>query len=416
MAASDRGGVRGKAEGAAGEKSGLIRPRQWLALAGLAVAAFVFNTSEFVPIGLLTDIGASFSLAEEGAAVMISVYAWGVMLMSLPLMVLASRVGFRRLMLGLLAVFAAGQFLCAAAPTFWLLVAARLAVAAAHSVFWAVVMVVAARVVDPRASSAAIGLVATGSSVVQIVGMPLGRAIGLALGWRMTFATMGAASVSTLAYLAVVFPSMGPQERFRVGQLPGLFRNRSLVALYVVTVFLAAGQFAAYSYVEPFLLRVAGLPARGVTLALSAFGCAGLLGSVLFSRLYDGNRRVFLAASLLGESAVLLLLLPAAASPASMVAALVAWGACQMGYGIAFQAVLIDFARPEEATVAMAIYSGLYNLGIGGGTALGGVAAAHLGVASVGVVGGALAAAGTAVALALRLPRMRGSRGGAGSR
>lgn len=81
MAASDGGGARGKAGRAAGEKDGLIRPRQWLSLAGLAVAAFVFNTSEFVPIGLLTDIGASFSLAEEGAAVMISVYAWGVMLM-----------------------------------------------------------------------------------------------------------------------------------------------------------------------------------------------------------------------------------------------------------------------------------------------------------------------------------------------
>jgi len=413
MAASDRGGARGKAGRAAGEKSGLIRPRQWLALVGLAVAAFVFNTSEFVPIGLLTDIGASFSLAEEGAAVMISVYAWGVMLMSLPLMVLASRVGFRRLMLGLLA---AGQFLCAVAPTFWLLVAARLVVAAAHSVFWAVVTVVAARVVDPRASSAAIGLVATGGSVAQIVGMPLGRAIGLALGWRMTFAAMGVASVATLAYLAVVFPSMGPGERFRLWQLPGLFRNRSLVVLYVVVVFLAAGQFAAYSYVEPFLLRVAGLPARGVTLALSAFGCAGLLGNVLFSRLYDGNRRVFLAASLLGESAALLLLLPAAASPASMVAALVGWGACQMGYCIAFQAVLIGLVRPEEATVAMAIYSGLYNLGIGGGTALGGVAAAQLGVASVGVVGGVLVAAGTAVALALLLPRMRCGRAGAGPR
>lgn len=416
MAASGRSGARGGAEGAAGEKDGRIQPRQWLALAGLAVAAFVFNTSEFVPIGLLTDIAASFSLAEEGAAHMISVYAWGVMLMSLPLMVLASRVGFRRLMLGLVAVFAAGQFLCAAAPTFWLLVAARLVVAAAHSVFWAVVMVVAARVVDPRESSAAIGLVATGSSVAQIVGMPLGRAIGLALGWRMTFAAMGAAAVATLAYLALVFPPMGPGDRFRVGQLPGLLRNGSLVALYVVTVFVAAGQFAAYSYVEPFLLRVAGLPARGVTLALSAFGCAGLLGSVLFSRLYDGNRRVFLAASLLGESAVLFLLLPAATSPASMVAALVAWGACQMGYGIAFQAVLIDFAHPEEATVAMAIGSGLYNLGIGGGTALGGAAVARLGVASVGVVGGALAAAGTAVAFALLLPRMRCGRGGAGPR
>ncbi|MEE8675051.1 MAG: MFS transporter, partial [Tractidigestivibacter scatoligenes] len=90
---------------------------QWLALAGLAVSAFIFNTSEFIPIGLLSDIGQTFSLTEAQTGIMISVYAWGVMLFSLPLMVFASRFDFRRLLLGLIAIFATGQFLSAISPT-----------------------------------------------------------------------------------------------------------------------------------------------------------------------------------------------------------------------------------------------------------------------------------------------------------
>lgn len=77
-----------------------ISLKQWLPLIGLACCAFVFNTSEFMPIGLLTDIAASFSLTEAQAGIMISVYAWGVMLLSLPLMVFASRFEFKRMLLG----------------------------------------------------------------------------------------------------------------------------------------------------------------------------------------------------------------------------------------------------------------------------------------------------------------------------
>ena len=93
-----------------------ISLKQWLPLIGLACCAFVFNTSEFMPIGLLTDIAASFSLTEAQAGIMISVYAWGVMLLSLPLMVFASRFEFKRMLLGVLAVFSLGQFLSPCCP------------------------------------------------------------------------------------------------------------------------------------------------------------------------------------------------------------------------------------------------------------------------------------------------------------
>lgn len=89
-------------------KQGGIALRQWLPLIGLTCCAFVFNTSEFMPIGLLTDIAASFSLTESQAGIMISVYAWGVMLLSLPLMVFASRFEFKRMLLGVFGRVLAG--------------------------------------------------------------------------------------------------------------------------------------------------------------------------------------------------------------------------------------------------------------------------------------------------------------------
>ena len=206
-------------------KQGGIALRQWLPLIGLTCCAFVFNTSDFMPIGLLTDIAASFSLTEAQAGIMISVYAWGVMLLSLPLMVFASRFEFKRMLLGVLAVFSLGQFLSAVAPTYPILVCARLVVACAHAVFWSVASIMASRLVDTRHGALAISMIATGSSIAQIFGLPLGRAIGLAVGWRMTFAVVGALSAVAVVYQATVFPAMPAGERS--SSCPSCSRTRS---------------------------------------------------------------------------------------------------------------------------------------------------------------------------------------------
>ena len=124
--------------------------REWLPLIGITVSAFIFNTSEFMPVGLLTGIGASFGTSEGVTGLIISVYAWAVMLLSLPLMILGSRLAFRPLMLLVIGVFCAGQALSALAPSYGLLMAARLVVACAHSVFWAIAAPVAYKAVTMK--------------------------------------------------------------------------------------------------------------------------------------------------------------------------------------------------------------------------------------------------------------------------
>ena len=388
-----------------------ITIRQWLPLIGLTCAAFIFNTSEFMPIGLLTDISASFHISEAATGVMISVYAWGVMLLSLPLMVFASRFDLRRLLLAVIALFACGQFLSAVAPTFPILVLARLVVAAAHAIFWSIASVMAARLVDAEHGALALSMIATGSSIAQIFGLPLGRAIGLAVGWRMTFCVVGAVAAAILVYQAVVFPVMPAGERFTLGQLPSLLRNRVLLALYAVTIFMSCSYYVGYSYIEPFLQQVAHLDAGTITMALTVFGFAGLLGSVSFSRFFDGHRFGFLLGVIGGLALSLLLMQTASFSLASVLALCVLWGLCATAFNVAFQAEVISFTQASASAVAMSIFSGLFNLGIGCGTAIGGAVVSQGTIAGIGYVGAGIGAVGVICTVAWLFPAIRRARG-----
>lgn len=368
--------------------------RELLPLVALTLSAFLLNTSEFVPIGLLTDIAGAFSLSESGAGAMISIYAWAVALLSLPLMLAASRVPPRALIVSVLAVFCGGQVASALAPTFELLVASRLIVAAAHAVFWSVASPFAVRVAAPERSALAMSMIVTGTSVAMIFGLPLGRALGLALGWRMTFVCVGAAAAAALAGLIAFFPRLEAGEPFTLDRLPELARNRALMGLYLATILFATGYYTGYSYIEPFLQQVAAMPDALITAALTVFGVAGLVGSGLFARFFDAHRRPFLTATMLGMAATLLLLLPLAGVPAGPFAVCVIWGVSATAYNVAAQAEVIRSTSQAATPVAMSVFSGLFNVGIGTGSIVGGLVCDAAGPAGVGLVGGAVAAAG----------------------
>lgn len=381
--------------------------KQLLPVAGIALSAFILNTSEFMPIGLLTDISQSFGISEATCGIMITVYAWAVMVLSLPLMIFASRFKPKQLMLAIIAVFAAGQFCSAVAPSFVALVFSRLLVACAHAIFWSVASPFAVRVVGEEHGPVAIGLVATGSSIAMTFGMPLGRMVGLAVGWRMTLTLVGIVSVCVVAYLAAMFPGLERGERFTLDKLPGLARNRALIAIYVITVLFATAYYTGYSYIEPFLGQVAHLPADLVTAALMVFGAFGLLGSWLFSRLYERMRGRFLTASVAGAAGPLLLLLATGVVPWLAFVLCSVWGICATAFNVACQAEVIHVTDDDSSAVAMSVFSGLFNLGIGAGTAIGGAVTSGVGVAYVGVVGGLIGVAGVAWCLLALLPRLR---------
>ena len=365
--------------------------RQWLALAGMAVAAFVFNSSEFMPVGLLTDIGASFDTDEATTGMLVSVYAWAVMILSVPLMIVATRLDFRRLLIVVLAVFLLGQVLTALSNSYWMLMASRLVVACAHSVFWAIAASIAVRLVTSEKRSLALSLVETGTAIAGIIGLPLGRAIGLAVGWRMTFAIVAVLSALLLVYLIITMPWVPGAEPFNVAQLPGLFQNKGLVALFILTALYAWGYYTGYSYIEPFLLQVGGIESGMVTIVLSVFGVASIVGSLACSKLYPRFRFPFFRIITIGVPVALLFMHTAVGLGVGAVFAdVVLWGICAAAVSVVYQAEIINVSSDEEETVAMAFFSGIFNFGIGFGAFLGGQVVNTAGIANVFYAGGIL--------------------------
>lgn len=371
--------------------------KAWLPLIGMAVSTFIFNTSEFMPVGLLVDIAADFQVSEAQAGMLVSVYAWAVMILSLPLMIFASRFDFRRMILGVIAVFMLGQAVSAIAANYWMLMGARLVVACAHAVFWSVASPIAVRLVPLRYRPMAMSVIVTGSSIAMIAGLPLGRMIGLALGWRATFICIAVVSLLLLAYFTFVFPKLDSGAPFSLRRLPELLKNPALLALYVITALMATGYYEAYSYIEPFLQQIGGMSDQSITIALALFGVAGVAASVLFSRLYDTRRFAFLAIAVGGIAVALVLLRVAALAPASAFALCMLWGVCGTATNVALQAEVIKVSPEDASPVAMSIYSGIYNLGIGTGAAIGGVASVGLGMGSIGFVGCVFVAASCAL-------------------
>ena len=368
-----------------------LMPREWLSLAGLTCAAFVFNTSEFSPIGLLTDIARDFGKTEAGAGLLISVYAWVVTVLSLPLMLLVSRMDLRRLLLWVVALFAAFQCVSWLSSSFGMLMMSRIGVACTHSIFWSIVAPIAVRVVPDEFRSVALGTVVTGSSLAIILGLPLGRVIGLEAGWRITFLCIALAALLTFIWLLLSLPSLPSRGRFSVRKLPQLFGNPTLAGLYLFTFLVATAYYTCYSYIEPFFKQVAGMSDQTVTAALIFFGCAGLVGSMLFSKYYMLNRYRFMTCVLMVLMCSLLLLDLLSFSLLLTIVLCLFWGTCVTAYNVGMQSEIISLSPPEATAVSMSIFSGIFNLGIGCGALAGGFVCTHASIAYIGFAGGLIA-------------------------
>lgn len=380
---------------------------KWLPLLGLTFCTFVFNTSEFMPIGLLSDIANDLNISDARAGMLISVYAWVVALMSLPLMIIVSKMELKRLLLTIIAVFVLSHVASALAEGYYTLMLSRIGVACSHAIFWSIVSPLAVRIVPDDKRAFALSMVATGSSIAMVVGLPLGRVVGLYLGWRMTFLSIGVISALIFIYIAAMLPKVPSRGKFSVKRLPALLHNRVLLGVFVMSVLFATAHYTGYSYIEPFLGRVAGFTPKIVTLVLIVFGGSGMLGSIAFSKYYMSNPRRFVAVATVAPALCLLLMQVSAVSLASVLAVCVVWGAMATAFNIAFQDNVMRFAPEEATSVAMSIFSGIFNLGIGSGAYIGGVVVTHLSLGSIGYAGGVIGLLAAFYCVGRLFPNMR---------
>ncbi|WP_413734090.1 sugar transporter [Sodalis sp. RH21] len=367
------------------------RSTAWMRVITLAFAAFIFNTSEFVPVGLLTDIGESFSMATAQVGLMLTIYAWIVALMSLPFMLLTSNVERRGLLVSIFILFIASHILSFVAWNFWVLVLSRIGIAMAHAIFWSITASLAIRVAPMGKKTQALSMLATGTALAMVLGLPLGRIIGQLLGWRVTFLIIGIFALGTLIFIMRLLPRLPSEHSGSLKSVPLLLKRPALVSLYLLAVLIVTSHYSVYSYIEPFIRSAAAMGDDYTTFLLLVFGGSGIIGSVIFGMCSNKYPTTLLIASIVCVALCLLVLQLAAGSKLSFALLSIIWGMAFMAIGLSMQVKVLSLA-PDATDVAMSLFSGIFNLGIGAGALLGNQFILRADIGYIGYMGAVLGA------------------------
>jgi predicted MFS family arabinose efflux permease len=362
----------------------------WFPLSLLSAGIFVAVTSEFLPIGLLPQLTAELGITEAQVGMLITVFAATVVVATAPVTQLTRRVPRKRLLIVLLAVFAVANLLAALAPSYGVLLIARVIGGAAHGVFWAVVTPYAARLVAPERLGSAVAVATAGGTVASVAGLPLGTLLGAAVGWRVSFAVIAGLVVVIAALIIVVLPPV--EHRATDAPRPVRFaavRDATFAPVMVLcttVVLVTLGHAAFYTYIAAWVIEVAGFGEGDVAGILLLFGAAGAVGVVVAGVLGDRYPRSLLPVLLVGVVvSVAGVGLLSQAQPA-VVIFLTLWSAFLGGVPIIFQSRLLQTASLALRDIAAAWITVAFNIGIGGGALLGGLVIGAFSVAALPIV------------------------------
>lgn len=373
-----------------------------LALLALAIGAFGIGTTEFVMMGLLPDVADDLHISIPTAGHLVSAYALGVVIGAPLLAALTARRSRRQVLIGLMALFVAGNALSALAPGYDSLLAARFLSGLPHGAFFGVGAVVATGMVPPERKARSVSLMFLGLTVANVAGVPVATLMGQHLGWRATFLAVSAIGVAAIASLALLLP----RHHTPSGHAPATGLRGELAALRPLPVWLSllttvagfGALFAAYSYVTPMLTDSAGYAESSVTLLLALFGVGATAGNLLGGRLADHSLRGTLFGGLTSLAAVLALFPLLMRTEWSAALAVTLLGTAAFVTGSPLQLMVMEKASAAPS-LASSANQAAFNLANAGGAWIGGLSlAAGFGTTSPASAGAGLAVLGLGVA------------------
>jgi DHA1 family inner membrane transport protein len=352
--------------------------RSWMIpVWGLFVAAFAVVTAELIIAGLLPEVAADLRVDIPTAGLLITGYALGVAIIGPVLALVTATLPRRALLLGLVAIFIVGNCICAISTSYWMLLGSRLVIACCHGLFFGVAIVMASRLAPDGRQTSAISVVVAGTALAQILGVPIGTAIGHAYGWRTSFWVIALMGVVALAVLMVLIPRTPDPTRgkddFRA-ELAAATRPVVLLSYLSITLFMT-GVFTLFAYVVPLMTRLSGVPESLVPWVLFGMGFLGFFGNLAGGRLGDWKPQATMIGILAFIIAMALVMAAVAHSALGVVATLLATWLVGFGFVAPVQGRILKEAQ-DAPNFASTLISTAFNVGIASGAALGGRALA----------------------------------------
>ncbi len=375
-----------------------------LALVILALSAFAIGTTEFVIMGLLPDVARSLSVSIPSAGWLISGYALGVAIGAPVMAVATASLPRKRALLLLMGIFIIGNVLCAIATSYDFLMVARIITSLCHGAFFGIGSVVAASLVPENRKASAVALMFTGLTLANVLGVPLGTALGQVAGWQMPFWVVAVLGVLSLIGLWRVMPTKRDEEKTDLRAEIGQLRNAGLWAALSTTMLFSAATFALFTYVAPLLEDVTHLSPHGVTWTLFLIGVGLTVGNYIGGRLADWRLGTALTGIFLALAVVSSLVRWTSPSLIPVEINLFLWAMVSFAAVPGLQVNVMIFGKAAPNLVAT-LNIGAFNVGNALGAWVGGsVISAGFGLQAVPLAAGVLAlTAVVAMRISMRL-------------
>lgn len=382
----------------------------------LALGTFAIGTESFMIAGLLPRIAGDLGVSAARAGLLVTAFALTYAVGGPLLAILTSAWPRRAVLVGGMALFAAGNGLAWASHGYAGLLAARVLLALTAGLYTPSANALASALAAPAQRGRALAIVSGGMTVAIVAGVPLGTLLGNHFGWRATFGAVALLSAAAAIVLALRLPGtldqgMAPpslKARLDAVRLPGV-----LPALFV-TLLWGTGTYAPLTYLAPYLAQVSGMAPGRMSVVLLLWGAAAAIGLAAGGRASDrlGARRVVVPALALLAASFYYLAAMAGMGHwplAVLLPAIVLWGASTWGFYPAQQSLLVERSGAALAPVVLSLNASFQYAGFALGALVGGGVVAHGGAGQVGWAGGTLELAALLLVLAAARRRLPGA-------
>lgn len=380
--------------------------RAWPAVVSVALGSFNLVTNEFLPVGLLPDVHRDLHVSQGTAGTMVTAPGIVAAASALLLPVALRRIDRRTALLALSLTFVLADLAAAVAPDYPVMLAARALLGIGIGGFWAIAVGLGTRLVPEQHAQRATSLIFSGISIGTIVGVPAGPLLGHAMGWRGAFLAVAALGLIPLLFQALLLPRLPVTDTTTLRSLGTLVKRPKARTVLRTTALAVMAQFAAYTFVTPFLQQHTHADANEVSVLLLVFSAAGIIGNFAAAALLGRALKPVLL-TVLAILALPQLLFPSAAGTfAGAAILLAAWGLAYGAVPVALQTWLFSAAPEAAGENGAGTFVATFQSSIALGSLLGALVVNTAGLAAVMYAGALLAVAAVAqTAISARRPQ-----------
>jgi DHA1 family inner membrane transport protein len=342
-------------------------------LFALALAAFGIGLTEFGIVGLLPEIAREFSVTEQVAGYLVSVYALSVAVGAILLTAVMIKME-QRLTLNLLSIlFIIGNLISAIATDYEILLIGRIVAALCHGAFFSIGAVVASNMVKENKKAGAISLMFAGLTVSNIIGVPVGTFVGIQFGWRVTFWVLAVIGVVTILGIVFWIPRCVPDRNTDIKKELSVFTRGQVWVSVTLSVLSFGSVIGGFTYIAFTLTRVSGFSEHTVPWLLVLFGIGTFIGNIYGGKAADRSLNKSLGIILFILSIVMATFSVTAKNQVMAAILLLLMGTVGLATGPGLQLRIMKYAS-DAPTVASGANIAAFNVGNAIGACVGGLA------------------------------------------